>query len=158
MLATAVAQMRLAVALPRGRPIPAWALSALISAAVATQQEFGALVTGATETMTGPALDADTQREVQLRRFRAQARRATATPYYGPLFQTLGLNPGKLTWEEIGCSRRRGLAGPSMVGSLPADGVTDVQCIAHRLRPPHPFFNTLSYWLLTGDGGRSVSG
>ena len=76
-------------------------LSALISAAGATRQEFGALGSDAAEAVTGPALDADTQREVQLRRFRAQARRAAATLYYGPLFQTLGRNPGKLTWEEI---------------------------------------------------------
>ena len=96
MLATAVAQIRLAFALLRGRPVPAWALSALIDAAVATRHEFGALGTGAAEAVTGPTLDPETQREVQLRRFRAQARRAAAAPYYGQLFHNLGLEPGKL--------------------------------------------------------------
>jgi phenylacetate-coenzyme A ligase PaaK-like adenylate-forming protein len=101
MLVTALAQLRLAIALLMGRPVPGWALSALVAAAVATQREFGTLGTSAAEAVTGPALDADTQREVQLRRFRSQARRAAAAPYYGRLFQTHGLNPGTLTWEEI---------------------------------------------------------
>ncbi len=101
MLATALAQMRLAFALLRGRPVPPWALSALISAAVATRQEFGDFGTDAVDAVAGPALDAETQRDLQLRRFRAQARRAAATPYYERLFQGLGLDPGKLTWEEI---------------------------------------------------------
>src|SRR3954469_9204569 len=101
MLATALAQLRLAFALLRGHPVPAWVLSALISAAGATRQEFGALDADAAAALAGPALDADTQREVQLRRFRTQARRAAAAPYYGQLFQNLGPHLGKLAWEEI---------------------------------------------------------
>jgi phenylacetate-coenzyme A ligase PaaK-like adenylate-forming protein len=101
MLATALAQLRFAVALLTGRPIPAWALSGLIAGALATRREFGPLGSDAAETIAGPALDAAAQRDLQLRRFRGQARRAVATPYYAPRFADLGLEPGKLTWEQI---------------------------------------------------------
>jgi len=101
MLGTALAQLRLAVALLTGRPIPSWALSGLIAGAVATRQEFGALGAGAAESASGPALDAGARRELQLRRFRTQARRAAATPYYAPRFADLDLNPGVLTWEQL---------------------------------------------------------
>lgn len=101
MLGTAIAQLRFAIALLQGRPVPQWALSALIAAASATRQEFGELGAGAAEAVAGPALDADAQRELQLRRFRGQAKRAAATLYYAPLFKDLGIDPGKLTWEQI---------------------------------------------------------
>jgi phenylacetate-CoA ligase len=51
--------------------------------------------------VTGPPLVAAARREMQLHRFRAQARRAAATPYYRPLFSSPGFDPGKLTWEQI---------------------------------------------------------
>ena len=101
MLATALAQLRLAAALATGRAVPAWVLSALIGAAVATRREFGALGADAAETVAGPKLDEATMRDVQLRRFRAQAKRAAATPYYGRLFAHGAPDPGKLTWEQI---------------------------------------------------------
>jgi phenylacetate-coenzyme A ligase PaaK-like adenylate-forming protein len=101
MLGTAIAQLRFAVALLRGRPVPGWVLSALIDAAIATRREFGELGAGAAEAVAGPALDPEARRELQLRRFRGQAKRAAATPYYAPRFAAPGLDPGKLTWEEI---------------------------------------------------------
>lgn len=101
MLVTALAQLRLAAPHLTGRPVPGWALSALIAAAAATRQEFGVLGADAASSIAGPALDARTQRDLQLRRFRAQAQRAAATPYYRPLFAKLGREPAKLTWEEI---------------------------------------------------------
>jgi phenylacetate-CoA ligase len=101
MLATAVAQLRLVLALATGRAVPGWVLSSLIAAAVATRQEFGDLGPAAAEAVAGPSLDADTRREVQLRRFRAQANHAAATPYYRLLFAELGLDPAKLTWAQI---------------------------------------------------------
>jgi hypothetical protein len=58
MLATALAQLRFAVALLTGRPIPSWALAGLITGAVATRQEFGPPGRDAAEAMTGPMLDA----------------------------------------------------------------------------------------------------
>lgn len=101
MLATAVAQLRLALALATGRAVPSWALSSLITAAVATRREFGELGLAAADVASGPALDAETRREVQLRRFRAQAKRAVATSYYARRFAELGLDPATLTWEQI---------------------------------------------------------
>ena len=101
MLSTALAQLRLALALATGRPVPGWALAALIAAAVATRQEFGGLGSEAAEVIAGPSLDAATQRDLRLRRFRSQAQRAAATPSYAPLFAARGLEPGKLTWEQI---------------------------------------------------------
>jgi phenylacetate-coenzyme A ligase PaaK-like adenylate-forming protein len=101
MLATALAQLRLAAAMLTGRAVPGWVLASLIDAAIATRREFGALGADAAEAVAGPALDAAAQREVQLRRFRSQARRAAATPYYRSRFPDLGLDPGQLTWEQI---------------------------------------------------------
>jgi phenylacetate-CoA ligase len=101
MFVTALAQVRLALALATGSAVPAWVLSSLIAAARETRREFGELGHEATEAVAGPALDADTRREVQLRRFRAQAKRAAATPYYARFFQDLAIDPAKLTWEQI---------------------------------------------------------
>jgi phenylacetate-coenzyme A ligase PaaK-like adenylate-forming protein len=102
MLDTAIAQVRLAIALLSGRPIPAWALSALIAGARATRHEFGAIGADGAQAALGPTLDAATSREVQLRSFRAQAKRAARdTAYYGTLFSSLGLDPGTLSWDEI---------------------------------------------------------
>ena len=103
MLVTAFAQLRFAVALATGRPFPAWALDRLVADAVATRREFGAIGPDGEELLTGPALDLEARRDIQLRRFRAQAGRAAReTAYYGRLFAELGLNPGKLTWDEVG--------------------------------------------------------
>src|SRR5215212_9324050 len=102
MLDTAVAQFRLAIAMLTGRPIPSWALTTLIAGARVTRNEFGAIAADGAQTAFGPTLDAATSRDVQLRRFRAQAQRAASdTAYYGPLFADLGLDPGKLSWDDV---------------------------------------------------------
>jgi len=101
MLVTALAQLRLALALMTGRSVPGWALSSIIAAAVATCDEFGDLGTEATEAVSGPVLDPAMQRDLQLRRFRAQAKRAAATPYYQRRVAELGFDPGSLTWDQI---------------------------------------------------------
>jgi phenylacetate-coenzyme A ligase PaaK-like adenylate-forming protein len=50
----------------------------------------------------GPALDEATSHQAQLRRFRAQAQRAAdETTYYRRLFARSGLDPARLTFEEI---------------------------------------------------------
>ncbi|MGH2561688.1 MAG: phenylacetate--CoA ligase family protein [Thermomicrobiales bacterium] len=102
MLVTALAQTRFATALITGRPIPAWALDRLIAAARDTQREFGAIGAEGADAVTGPALDPETRRAMQLRRFRTQAQRAAReTAYYGRLFAALGLDPGTLEWDDI---------------------------------------------------------
>jgi phenylacetate-coenzyme A ligase PaaK-like adenylate-forming protein len=102
MIAAAIAQLRLAVSLVTGRPVPSWAFNRLIAAGIDTVREFGRIESDGEETLNGPVLDDATRREVQLRRFRAQAQRAVnGTAFYGSRFADLGLDPGKLTWDEI---------------------------------------------------------
>lgn len=102
MLAAAVAQLRLALSLVTGRPIPAWALERLIVAGRDTVREFGHIEQDGSQSLAGPALDEATRREMQLRRFRTQAKRAASgTSFYGPRFTDLALDPGKLTWADI---------------------------------------------------------
>ncbi len=87
MLAAAFAQLRLAVSLVAGRPIPAWALDRLVIAARDTFHEFGHIAPDGGQSLNGPTLDASTWRDMQLRRFRAQAKRAAdGTVHYADLF------------------------------------------------------------------------
>jgi phenylacetate-CoA ligase len=103
-LETALAQLRFAYSLTLGRPFHTPSLDRLIDAIRETQHEFGPMAVGpeAAEIMGGPALDEATRRDMQLRRFRGQAKRAAReTPYYQQLFAELDLDPGRLRAEEI---------------------------------------------------------
>lgn len=103
MLVAAIAQARLGLALASGRPIPAWALNRLVAAARDTIREYGGIAPAGLEPVSGPVLDESTRRAVQLRRFRTQATRAGEyTAWYPPVFASLGFDPSRLTWEEIG--------------------------------------------------------
>jgi hypothetical protein len=87
MLATAVAQLRFAASVGLGVPFSLWSLDQLVNAALDTQHEFGAIGAYGAEVPGGPALDEETRRDMHLRRFRQQARRAAReTAYYGRLF------------------------------------------------------------------------
>ena len=102
MLLTAVAQLRLAASVALGVPFAPWALDRLVDALLATRREFGAVAPAGAELVTGAALDDATRREAQLRRFRQQAvRGARETAYYGHRFAGLGLDPGRLTPEDL---------------------------------------------------------
>src|SRR5712691_2916795 len=57
MLGSAVAQLSFASSVALGVPFARWALDHLVSAAVATQHEFGTIGSGATELVSRPALD-----------------------------------------------------------------------------------------------------
>src|SRR5688572_15867764 len=101
MLAAAIAQLRLAVSLVTGRPVPLWALDRLIAAGRDTVREFGQVGPDGGTSLAGPALDDATRREVQLRRFRAQAKRAVAgTTFYGTRLAGVGLDPDRMAWDE----------------------------------------------------------
>lgn len=102
MFTTGIAQLRLAYSLATGKPFALWSLDWLIAALQETRREFGALSQEATEAIAGPPLDYETRREMQVRRFRAQASRAACeTPYYAALFQQLGCHPQRLSHAEI---------------------------------------------------------
>ena len=102
MLAESFAQIRFAISLIFGVPFDAGSLERLAEALRQTRHEFGAIEPEAAELLAGPSLDEVTRRDVQLRRFRAQAvRGARETAYYGRLFAQLGLDPSRLRYEEI---------------------------------------------------------
>jgi phenylacetate-coenzyme A ligase PaaK-like adenylate-forming protein len=103
-LETAVAQLRFAYSLALGRPFPVPSLDRLIEGIRDTRREFGPDAVGddSAEVIGGPRLDDATRRDMQLRRFRAQAKRAAReTPYYERLFAELGLNPTQLGAADI---------------------------------------------------------
>lgn len=102
MLAASVAQLRLAFSLMTGRPVPNWALDRLIASARETVLEFGEVGADGTQLVNGPTLDVVTRREIQLRRFRHQARQAASgTSYYAHWFEGDFPAPSKLTWDDI---------------------------------------------------------
>jgi phenylacetate-coenzyme A ligase PaaK-like adenylate-forming protein len=102
MLETAVAQLLYAYSMITGRRCSLWAVETIARAAQATRHEFGRIGAEGAEMMRGPALDAETGRELQLRRFRVQAQRAAReTTYYARLFATLGIQPNRFTWDDL---------------------------------------------------------
>lgn len=102
MIEVAVAQLRHAASLLFGAPISTRALSALVEGLVSTRREFGLLGDDADAALSGPPLDEAMRRDLQLRRFRAMARRGRdETSYYGPVLHAAGVQPGHLTWDDI---------------------------------------------------------
>jgi phenylacetate-CoA ligase len=102
MFETAIAQLRFAASLASGKPFALWSLEWLIAALRDTRREFGAIGPEGAEVVRGPSLDDATRREMQIRRFRAQAARAARdTEYYSNLFATLGLDLARLHYDDI---------------------------------------------------------
>lgn len=102
MLETAFAQLRFAASLVLGMPFSARSLDRLIDGLLAANHEFGAIGSSGADLLAGPALDEETRRAMQARRFRSQAvRAARETPYYGGLFERLGIDPARLREEDI---------------------------------------------------------
>jgi phenylacetate-coenzyme A ligase PaaK-like adenylate-forming protein len=102
MFETAMAQLRLAVSLVLGVPFDLKGLDRLVDALRETRREFGPLPSVDPELLGGPSLDEEDRRTIQLRRFRQQARRAAReTTYYAALFGRLGLDPARLSHDDI---------------------------------------------------------
>jgi phenylacetate-coenzyme A ligase PaaK-like adenylate-forming protein len=103
MIDAALAQMRFAASLTLGVPFSVRSLDRLIIALQATRHEFGTTGPGGRDLLQGPALDEETRREMQLRRFRTQAQRAVReTAYYQGLLTRLACDPARLRYEDIG--------------------------------------------------------
>jgi phenylacetate-coenzyme A ligase PaaK-like adenylate-forming protein len=103
-LETAIAQLRFAYSLALGRPFHTPSLEHLISAVRETRREFGPTAVGAegAELIGGPSLDESTRKDMQLRRFRAQARRAAReTAYYHKLFSARDVDPARFNHADI---------------------------------------------------------
>jgi phenylacetate-coenzyme A ligase PaaK-like adenylate-forming protein len=102
MFETIYAQVRFAASMLFGLPFDLRSLDRLIETLLETQREFGSLGHEAGELLDGPSLDEETRREIELRRFRTQAKRgAQETAYYQALFARLGLEPARLRYEDI---------------------------------------------------------
>jgi phenylacetate-CoA ligase len=95
------AQLRYSLSLAFGTRLRPAALDRLVTGFLASQAEFGTLARDAAEALRGPDLDEETRREVQIRRFRKQARLAASTAYYRRLFARLGVDPAKLRWPDV---------------------------------------------------------
>lgn len=102
MFETAFAQLRYAASVIFSLPFDLHSLDKLVDGILATQQEFGAMGADSAEFLGGPELDEETRRDVQIRRFRKQAvRAAQETEFYGSQFAALGIDPARLTDEDI---------------------------------------------------------
>jgi phenylacetate-CoA ligase len=94
--------LRFAASVVFSIPFSARSLDRIVDGLIATQHEFGAIGSEGAELLDGSPLDDLTRREMQTRRFRAQAvRGARETAYYARLFDTLGLDPARLRYEDI---------------------------------------------------------
>jgi phenylacetate-coenzyme A ligase PaaK-like adenylate-forming protein len=99
---TAVAQLRFAASLLFGLPIDPRSLERLVRALRETIDEFGGIGPEGSELLGGPTLDPADWRDIQLRRFRQQARRAAReTVFYADLFGRLGLDPQRHGWDDL---------------------------------------------------------
>jgi phenylacetate-coenzyme A ligase PaaK-like adenylate-forming protein len=102
MFETAYAQLRFAGSLLLARPFHRPSLNRLVAALIATQQSFGAPTAQAKEMLAAPPLDEATRQQLQLRRFRLQARRGQQeTAYYAEHWAGLELDANTLTAETL---------------------------------------------------------
>ncbi len=115
MLETGFAQIRFAASILFGTRFSLRSLDHLIASLQVTQREFGFLRSEGRDLLVSPQLDEETRRAMQLRRFRSQAVRAVReTVYYQRLFERLGLDPGRVRYEEIAHLPLMVVLGPLM--------------------------------------------
>jgi phenylacetate-CoA ligase len=120
MILTAVHQLRFILSIAFGIPFSPASLEQFVAATRRTIDEFGGIGKAGAELIGGIALDAETQREMQIRRFRGAVRRAAETPYYADLLRHLKIEPAELTLETI---NRIPITSKTMLRSCPDDFV-----------------------------------
>jgi phenylacetate-CoA ligase len=99
---TGIRQLRMAIAMVRGRPINPQNLRRLIQDALKTLEEFGAPGDDVQELLEGPFSDPALRRDFQNRSLQRTARRlARVSPYYSKLFATQSIDPANITVENI---------------------------------------------------------
>jgi phenylacetate-coenzyme A ligase PaaK-like adenylate-forming protein len=102
MFELALAQLRFGASMAFGFPFHKRSLDRLLEAMRATLDEFGAIGSDAEEILGGPRHSDETLRAVQLQRYRKQALRAAAeTSYYEGVFETAGVDPKRMSFEDI---------------------------------------------------------
>jgi phenylacetate-coenzyme A ligase PaaK-like adenylate-forming protein len=102
MIETAIAQLRFGASMALGIPFSSRSLERIVTAMHATKHEFGAIGSDAAELISGPTLDEETRRDVQLRRFRKQATRAAReTEYYRAVIEKAGIDVATMRYEDI---------------------------------------------------------
>jgi phenylacetate-CoA ligase len=100
-LDTALRQLRYGGALLAGRRIPLRAVEGMVRDVLATRAEFGEVGSEQRRLLQGSALDADTRRTLDQRRWQRMVRSAYAeTRYYRRRLDELGLTPDDLVLER----------------------------------------------------------
>ena len=102
MFEAAVASMRFASSMLLGRRFDLRSVERIIAAMRETIEEFGVLGSESAELISGAALDEDTRKEIQTRRFRSMAQKAAReTRFYADVFSRTGLDPARLGYDDI---------------------------------------------------------
>jgi phenylacetate-CoA ligase len=102
MFETGVRQLRMALSMVGGRPINPRNLERLVADAVATLEAFGSPGDDVREMLDGPFADPDGRRSFQEQALRRTARRlARLSPHYRARFGSLGLDPRRLTIDDM---------------------------------------------------------
>jgi phenylacetate-coenzyme A ligase PaaK-like adenylate-forming protein len=102
MFETAIAQLRFGASMAFGVPFSPRSLERIVAAMRDTKHEFGSIGADAGELISGPTLDEQTRREVQLRRFRKQAiRAARETEYYRAVVDRAGIDLARMRYADL---------------------------------------------------------
>jgi phenylacetate-CoA ligase len=102
MFETAIAQLRFGASMALGIPFSPRSLERIVTAMHETKHEFGSIGADADELISGPTLDEETRRDVQLRRFRKQAiRAARETDYYRRVVEDAGIDLAGMRYEDL---------------------------------------------------------
>lgn len=102
MFETGIRQFRLVWSMVWGSPIAPRNVEGLVEDALATLHEFGVYGDDVQQLLDGPLEDPNAREEFQNRALQRTARRLShVSPFYQKLFATHGVEPGKLTKENI---------------------------------------------------------